>query len=321
MPRIPLYLKVLLLVLITIGQACDTLEEDAAPANEAGDYAGGSILYATPGTITVINLLDRVPPATSAYSIKITSQPMRGEATIDEQGLLLYKQNHPYTEGNDFLGYAISQNGKTIIAETLTIVVSTDTASFPCLSGALSDSISVLANTDNNLLPVLQNDNICTGFKNTVKVISAPKGNIYWNGSEFVYKPITGFLGEDHFIYQLCQSDGQSAAPICSYGFVSLYIVNEFPCRVTAVEDLLTLEYHGSDTLYQLNVLANDNQCGVAGLRPILEEQRKNIAEANGFITYFITDTTFLQMDSLRYKLCQDGSCTSARVLLSIEKK
>lgn len=321
MPGISSYLKALLLALILVGPACDSLEEDTAPASFEGDYGGGTVFYTTPGNKTVINLLDRVPAATTAYNLKITSEPQRGEATIDALGLLLYKQNQPYTEGNDYLSYSISQNGKIVLSETLTIVVSADTATFPCSSGALSDSISLLVNTSHNLLPVLQNDNICSGFNHTLNLIKAPTGDLYWNGSEFVYSATTGFLGEDSFIYQLCQTNSPSATPLCSYGYVSLYIVKEFPCRITAIHDQYDVEFDGSDTLYQLNVLDNDIRCNAADLKPVLEVQRDNIGESNGAITYFVTESTFLESDSLHYKLCQDGSCTSARVLINLKKK
>lgn len=321
MSHLSLYLKSLLLAMICIGTACDSLEEDTAPESLDADFTGGSYFYTTPGATTVINLLDRVPTATTAYTLKITSEPLRGEASIDEQGLLLYKQYQPYAEGNDFFSYSISQHGKIVLSETLTIVISRDTSNFPCASGALGDSISLLVNTTNNFLPVLRNDKACSGFKNTINLVREPQGDIYWNGSEFVYSAAPGFLGEDSFIYQFCQSNNQSAEPICSYGYVSLYIINEYPCRLTAINDHYDLQFNGSDTLYQLNVLANDTSCSIADLKPLLEVQRENIGERNGLITYFVTESTLLATDSLHYKLCEGGSCTSARVLLSIKKK
>jgi hypothetical protein len=325
MLRKPLYYSGLLLVLLSLSMACDTLEEDAATTAPNFDYAGGSVVYALPGSPTVISLQDRIPNTTASFSIQITSQPQRGQVQVDPQGLFVYRQQQGFTEGSDYIGYTITQNGAPLAAEYITIVVSANTGTFPCNAGAMADSISLFANSTDNLLPVLQNDRICSGSSTENNIIKSPNGQIHWNGSSFVYTPFPGFEGIDSFIYQLCQTtnpaDAQATPGTCSYGYVTLHVLNEMSCRPEAADDAFDLHYYGNDTTYQLAVLTNDNWCQQETSLLQLQETLPHAGVHNDHITYTLTESTFTPTDTLNYSLCQNDECESARAVLSFERK
>lgn len=319
--RIYIYLTTLLLALLSITSACDSLDEDTAPASPLLEFdSSGPVVYNTTQGPTVINLLDYTPASTTPYSIQLTTDPAQGKVKLDPQGLLIYEKYKSFTSGTDHIGYTISQNGSAVLSNYVTIRVSADSASVPCSAGAQSDSLTFLVNSQNNLIPVVQNDRVCNKANISVSLFKAPSGQIRLDGTSFLYAPKAGFTGEDSFIYQLCETQNTEAKPICSYAYVSLYIRKELSCSLQANNDGYTLKFLGQDTTYQLNVLANDSWCRAANLQPQLLEQKTNTQVSNEFIYYFLTEDTFVTTDSLRYSLCQDGICKQANVLLSFEK-
>lgn len=319
--RTYLHLTTLLLALLSITSACDSLDEDTAPTSPALEFdSSGPVVYSTTQGPTVINLLDYAPASPTAYSIQLTTEPAQGKVKLDPNGLVIYEKHKSFTSGTDLIGYTISQNGSARLSNYVTIRVSADSASVPCSAGAQSDSLTFLVNSQNNLIPVLQNDRVCNKDNISISLFKAPAGQIRLDSTSFVYTPKTGFTGEDSFIYQLCETTNAGAKPICSYAYVRLYIRKELPCSLQANNDGYTLKFLGQDTTYQLNVLANDSWCRAANLQPQLLEQRTNTKVSNEYIYYLLTEDTFVTTDSLRYSLCQDGICKQANVRLSFEK-
>lgn len=320
------YLFPFLMSLLVLGSSCDQLDEDMAPQAGYSDQNGGLTVFASPGGPTIINLLDRIS-SPAPFSIQITSPPQLGQVQVDANGFLLYRNNKPFTEGNDYIGYSIIQEGHQTTSGTLQIIRFADATKYPCYAGAMYDSLAILTNATAAEIPVLGNDLICSGTTQTVTLSKAPAGKISWNGSNFLYTPLAGYTGKDYFIYQLCEQTGYTTdgglSASCTYAYVHLEVMQKLPdCPFSAYPDTFVLAKDTTASTQpayiSLNVLANDRLCGgiLAAITISAPQQGQAYIENNTI--YYQRPKGFTGKDYFTYKICDtSGSCSESNISIT----
>jgi len=147
-----------------------------------------------------------LPGGTPVALVELTEPNQGGSATIAFQGgrsVALYAPV-PGFHGTETFSYVASAGGGTTFGATVTITV-------PNRAGLLkpqADHFFVVADTGENILPVLANDGILpnNGEKIEITFLNAPQhGTAAWNASRsaIVYTPTPGYAGPDTFGYEI----------------------------------------------------------------------------------------------------------------------
>jgi gliding motility-associated-like protein len=129
----------------------------------------------------------------------------------------------------------------------------------------------------------------------------------------FVYTPVLNFNGTDHFVYKLCDVDGD-----CSEAKVTITVnqVNDLPI---ANNDNFTYHLEG---VLEASVADNDIPSGDGGnIWSVLTQPASGsvIFNSDGTFTY-TPNENFIGTDSFTYQLCDaNGDCVDAKVTIDIE--
>ncbi len=257
-------------------------------------------------------------------SLSIISAALNGSALIDASGLVLYSPALDFF-GMDSLEYQICDDGYPLPSECSSAWLFIDVLPVNEPMTAVDDFFELLEDVP-TWLDVLANDFDSDGVidPGTLEVlIPAAHGllSVDASGGQVLYSPNLNYFGADSFRYRVCD-DG---VPIsCSAAVVRLNVlpVNDAP---VALNDYATTFM---DSLVLIPILLNDSDVDGALVPSSVSQLR---AFENGTALWDVTtallnyqpDPGFLGLDSLMYRVCDDGyplpsACDSAWVLVEV---
>ena len=258
----------MMLGVIFMPLACDTLEEDVAPTTDlsvsSADISEASSSYRSTGGEVLINLLQGIE-ASQAVRIALEKAPTQGEATLLDSGYLRYVPYPDYSAGTDSIVVALS-SGQSSRKDTIRVVLSMpgdSTLVDPIPSDSicnglivrddsylLTDSVAQF-NQNRYYLDVLTNDQLCTLAYDLTLPIENP--NLTVEDGKIVYT--SSDQQNISFAYTVClQND------TCQSGQVN---VEFYSCQPYALDDSVFFyqdPFVGADTL-TIDVQANDQVC------------------------------------------------------------
>lgn len=247
-------------------------------------------------------------------NIMPVSGPANGTVVLNADGSYTYTPNTGFS-GTDVFYYEVCDNG---------------------IPGPLCDTTSVTIdvrqNTNDNDPPFALNDffvmfvdEVLTGnilsndgdpdgnaiILNTTLVVNPAHGLalLLGNGS-FLYIPMSGFEGEDTFVYEICDNGNPS---LCDQATVTIRVIrdpngtqNDPPF---AGDDALVLR---QNQLGVGNVLNNDSDPNgnilTVNTRPVVEPNHGTLTlQSNGLYT-FVPDSGYAGTDYFVYEVCDNGS-------------
>ena len=255
----------MMLGVIFMPLACDTLEEDVAPTTDlspsSSDISEASPSYNSTGGEVLINLLQGIE-ASQTVRIALEKAPTQGEATLLDSGYLRYVPYPNFSVGTDSIVVALS-SGQSSRKDTIRIVLRDSTLIDPIPTDSicsglivrddfylLTDSVAQF-NQERYYLDVLANDQLCTLSYNLTLPLENP--NLSVEDGKIVY---TSADQQDiSFAYTVClQND------TCQSGQVK---VEFYSCQPYAFDDSVFFyqdPFVGADTL-TIDVRANDRVC------------------------------------------------------------
>jgi hypothetical protein len=330
----------LLFSLALLLNGCDVLEEDQR-ANDGDVQLSDKALYISPDGPGIINLRSLIENGSTAR-ISVSSQPIFGSLRSLGDDLLQYTPNAGVTEATDAFRVSIFGSNNIVLNEdTVTIIITRDSTSLPCGLYATTDYVyNVSSSVD---IPVLANDTSCNVATSQLIVsipdlvidgVAVPKS--YFGSLALLpdgrirYTPGPDFAGEDKFIYRVTKPanvPNHGDPELMAHGFV--YIQGVADCRdsLNLFDDLYSFGYDSiaqlSDSLY-LDVKANDILCDEAANDYVYTltsfPQRGTAGYFNEGFMYTWPDSLYLGYeDRFRYKICVDGVCDEAEVIIKLE--
>jgi gliding motility-associated-like protein len=233
-----------------------------------------------------------------------------------ENGTLIFNPNGDFSytpnlgfAGIDTLIYELCDNGMPQTCDTATVL-------FEVVSDlmALDDQFEVDRN-GGIIRNVSLNDLIPNGVNGTVTLVDGADNGILilMGDGEFIYMPDPDYVGDDSFIYQIC--DG-NIPPNCDTATVFIS-VNE---KLVAVSDSFDVNINGyvSESVITNDTIPNIGQHTVT----LLNDVNAGVLNLNldgGF--YYTPNTNFLGVDFFDYILCENSNCDTARVTLFVTTK
>jgi large repetitive protein len=310
-----------ILMLVSAGLlagSCDHLGDDVAPELEQDITR---FVYASASGPSVFKL-ESLYASTSPFSIELSSPPTKGSLQMNPHGFMIYKPFASFRSGRDRIGYTVLQNGIRISSDSLLLLMPGPGESYPCESGAQSDSLLIPYNSSRVLLDVLANDHYCQGQVPVLSPEVLPtRGELLLDEGYFYYIPAAGFSGMDYFIYRLCQSSGslENASGNCTYAYVALQITDNSDKNCTFISRPDTFQI-GPDTTstsayMALDILANDELCGQTPGAITYTPPRHGQAYIEEYRLYYQRKKGYSGVDSLFYTLCLEAENCSQSVV------
>ncbi|MFY0599515.1 MAG: hypothetical protein JXR03_07570 [Cyclobacteriaceae bacterium] len=200
-----------LLTLTIFFYSCDSFQDDMGPTDEE-ELDVKNAIASLPNTPLFIDLKKAINTA-EAVRFEINTSPVKGNATISDDAVLLYVPFEDFKVGQDFLSLnLLNSSGSTIDTDSIFISMTASEDSLPCFNGALSDYYTTQKDQSVVIYPI-SNDGYC------VEEISGAVMDIKeepLNGSlekielfTYNYTPDDGFEGVDEFMYELTLIDGE----------------------------------------------------------------------------------------------------------------
>lgn len=150
---------------------------------------------------TAITDNDAFPAIDTLY---ISVPPVYGVAVINTDTTLTYTPN-PDFSGTDSLTYTLCSGG--LGCETAQVFIDVIAPILPPV--AVNDTISLLVNSNQTVLPVLANDTIADGTVPSVFILDEPEnGTMSVFTTYLLYTPDADFIGNDTIVYLLCIENG-----------------------------------------------------------------------------------------------------------------
>ena len=255
---------------LIISLACDTLEDDIAPAsklvsNNSSDEL--STTYTSSGEAILIDLLQGIK-ASGDIRIVVDKAPTKGEAELLAEGILRYVPYPDFTAGKDWLVVAIS-SGQLSRKDTIKVAMNLpDTVAVDTLVRDSIDNCTVLLRSDSIVftndttsssnqaiyyLDVLANDQLC----DSSYALSAPRGYPSLTVEDGMIAYHSPDQQDISFSYTVCLlSDGA-----CYEGFVDARFGGS--CVPHALYDSVFINHEplaGVDTI-AIDVRNNDQVC------------------------------------------------------------
>jgi|GEM_PF-6937953 len=135
--------------------------------------------------------------------IEITQQPLHGDLVINADNTITYTADLGYS-GEDHFTYQICSNGPATSCDEAQVVISVTHISEPF--SLVDDEASGLQDQVITICP-LTNDNVAALSVVSISITQSPaNGSLYQSNDCFAYTPTNGFVGEDAFIYQICNN-------------------------------------------------------------------------------------------------------------------
>lgn len=211
------------------------------------------------------------------------------------------------SSGINLLSWTIS-NGICIDADTIVLLYNQAPI-------ALNDSITIIEEDSFNI-NVISNDTDPESDSLILSFVSNPINGtaLILANDSFFYKRNSGFLGQDSFLYSICD-----ACLKCDTAKV-IITIQERNRKPIAVNDTLVIE---EDSFLVFSPLANDFDSNTIDILSVLivdNPVHGNVVVNNNLLTYS-PDPDFFGFDSIIYAACDDAFpslCDTATVLLSI---
>ncbi|SEC01422.1 protein of unknown function [Tenacibaculum sp. MAR_2009_124] len=255
--------------------------------------------------------------------------PTNGTVNLSSNGAFTYQPN-PGFSGQDSFTYEVCDDN--VIQECSTAIVFIEV-----LPDVSSQNEAPIANTDTGVTLVNVNltGNVITNDYdpdgdiitiNTTPITNVSNGTLSLNtDGSYTYTPNTGFIGEDSFIYQIC--DTASPTPLCDTATVEIQILPNTGNTTIANDDAY---YTMSDVVANAvngNVLDNDfdpeGNTQVINETPVSNVGNGTLTlNANGTFVYK-PNTGFWGQDSFVYETCDNGTsqaCDRATVRIMVRK-
>lgn len=243
----------------------------------------------------------------SELNISITEQGQHGNATSNGQQINYSPQNN--FVGTDTITYTVCDPNN--LCDTAQIYITTELP-----PNAQPDLKNTTINTVVNI-QVLSNDE---GSNIIITTVSDPEHgttSINSNGT-IAYIPDEGFIGEDYFEYQICNSQGY-----CDEAIVNITVSNTNNLPPNAVNDIASTTLNTSVEIF---VTTNDSDPN----EPIANITISNVQQGqhgttfvinNGTTIIYMPNPTFMGIDTFEYQLCDNGTpplCDIATVAVSV---
>ena len=211
---------------------------------------------------TATNLDVLVNDVVGAKIMSCDSFSTEGHPISDTPSLLTYSPSGGFT-GTDTFNYVIEDSNG--VQTTATVGLTVTAASQVPVPTASNDTATVSANSVDNIIDVLNNDDFGTdgaingGLTMTNGTLSSAstndglisidnKGTLDTTDDVFKYSPKAGFFGTDTFSYTITDASGDA-----STAEVTVTVSGE----VGAINDAFTVDVDSTDNI--IDVLANDN--------------------------------------------------------------
>lgn len=247
----------------------------------------------------------------------VTTNPTNGTVTIDRTtGRATYTPNTDYV-GTDTFIYNICDSGGQCDTATVTITIRNPTPPIANNDSATTRQgtpvdINVITNDTDPLNPTIAQSQI-TITTNPTNGTVTPKPN----SLEFTYTPTDpAFVGEDTFVYELCNADG------CDLATVTITISPRI--LPNAVNDSGTTK---ENTPVRIPLLTNDTPGVGAEFVNTTLKIVPNQGPTNGTVTFNQNDGSslytpnpgFVGSDAYSYEICNDeGNCDTAIVTVNV---
>lgn len=331
-----------LLALAALLNSCDVFESEVSPDKGKVGILQKSIVI-TPKSSGIIDLQSMVG-STGNSRISITSQPSLGTLQSMGGGIVKYTPHAGITSGRDRLLLSIYSDKNVLEAkDSIVVDINSDTTNIPCSLAVIAQN-DLIYNVSGPIdIDVLANDTVCQVSRSAL-VVSIPDNlgmdgvlipKSYFGTLEVLpngkirYTPGPNFTKEDKFIYQVTKPEGlPQAGDFATVGYGYVYLSAVITCK-----DSLKLENDDftfgldsiavTDSLY-LNTAANDVLCLNA-----LNDFQFTIKEFPAGQLFYGHDYGFIylrpvnaikgKMDKFSYRLCIDGSCKEAEVVIRFE--
>ncbi|MFI8377615.1 endonuclease [Leeuwenhoekiella sp. NPDC079379] len=167
--------------------------------------------------------------ASGARIVSIDAATAQGGALTDNRnGSYTYISKANFV-GEDTFTYQLCLNTDTSICSQATVTITVADAGTPV---AKEDNAATAKNTSLTLVNLLDNDELLDGAILTSVDFSASTGTGVLNSNGSVtYTPATNVLGEDTFIYTICDND---ATPSCSTATVTINVLEAVSFTIPA---------------------------------------------------------------------------------------
>ncbi|MHA7111340.1 Ig-like domain-containing protein, partial [Sunxiuqinia elliptica] len=303
------------------------------------DYGGNSktceqliIVYAIPSAFDDVAITAEDTPTTIAVvandvdcdnnidlnTLTITSGPAHGNVNITSNGRINYTPDKNYA-GTDFFSYRICDEDEQCDEANVTITVRSQNDP-PVAVDDLNNTF-VDTNVGGN---VLTNDYDIDGNSLSVAIAGNPShGSVMLNSNgDYTYSPAAGYLGEDHFSYQLRDGHGGTSTAEVFITIISDHAMSNQP--PVANEDV----YVGKmNTSIIGNVLKNDYDPDGDPLTlntNLVAQPSEGTIQINADGSFIYSPkTNYSGQISFTYQVCDDGEplqCNTAQVILIIDR-
>ncbi|MFZ6801316.1 Ig-like domain-containing protein [Undibacterium sp. Di24W] len=261
---------------ITINVVNDLPVVNATTINVNANSSGNSIIPSTSGNVS---------------SIAIRTPPGRGVAIIS--GLGVSYTPEPGFVGVDTLSVTATGIGGTSIPALITINV---LAVAPVLTGS---NVQVVANSvANSIIPKI------AGLATTINIVSASShGSVVLRGTELLYTPTTGYIGNDAVTITATGAGGVSNS-------------------VTITINVQAISASSNSVIVQANSTTNPlpvlSLAGAISLS-VSAQPTRGVLAVNGMTLSYTPASNFVGTDSLTYAvLGSNGSFASATINISV---
>lgn len=278
--------------------------------------AGNNTAVTESGIPVDINVLnnDNDPENGTLTVTDIINGPGSGTVVINDDGTLTYT---PDSSGIFMFDYVVCDDGEPPLCDTATVVVSVDTTVSNLPPNAVDDTYQLDEN-DFLIFNVTDNDSDPEGGDITVKQASEPlNGTIELDPDGLVqYTPNADFVGNDYFIYIICDN-GNPALADTAYVTLVVEGVLDPSDALDANPDLTQSPINTSIPIF---VLENDVWSGDVIIKQNTEPQFGLVvldSMTNSFV--YVPGLNYEGDDYFMYWITDDtGACDSTTVLINI---
>ncbi|WP_370729836.1 Ig-like domain-containing protein [Fibrella arboris] len=213
----------------------------------------------TAGTSTTVNVLgnDKDPEGLPLSNPTIVSQPAQGTATVNPDGTITYTPPTGFT-GVVTFPYQVCDTGSPVVCTTALVTMTID----PTLPAGVTNVAPVAI--DDNLLTTKGTPATGTVASNDrdpnpgqtltfTKLTNPTNGTVVFNADgSYTYTPAPGFVGTDHFVYQVCDS----GSPVLCTTATAYQTVSDVPTLAPVLTP--DIANTNKDTPVTGNVVTND---------------------------------------------------------------
>ena len=252
----------------------------------------------------------------------VIQPPFGGSVTIAPDGQSVIFTPNPGYIGCTTFGYIVCDNGSPALCDTayVGVVVGDDVSclNLPPLAG--DDEATTYENTPITI-DVLVNDNDPTNDPddNTLVITTLTEptnGTVAINDEQVTYTPDEGFVGDDFFVYVVCDT----GEPIlCDTAYVVIHVLAD----TTALPEVMAqpdIDYTNINVPVTISVLDNDlgENLSVTNIVSLPFNGSVTIDSGNQTVTY-TPDTDFFGTDYFEYVVCNNqGVCDTTLVTVIV---